>query len=129
MSQKKITLLSNYILILFLILFLSKCGNNNLLVTDPAAQEITIAFNNYYSEDWETRLNSIKVAAKYSNTVHAKNSLLLLLKAINDSHSEIKIEALKILKKMKAPAVEDKIGVLALSDANPNVRVFCTFSS
>jgi HEAT repeat protein len=80
--------------------------------------------NSYNSEDWETRLNSIKSISKYSNTVYAKNSLLLVLKATDDTHSEVRIEALKILKKSKAPAAEEKIGQIALSDENSNVRFF-----
>jgi hypothetical protein len=101
-----------------------KCGSNQF--TDDAAiqKEITIAVNNYNSEDWETRLNSIKSISRFTDTVYAKNSFLLVLKATDDSHSEVRIEALKILKIIKAPAAEEKIGQIALYDENSNVRFF-----
>jgi HEAT repeat protein len=101
------------------------CSSNNKFIEDMAAQqEITSAVNNYNSKNWEVRLESVKNISKYSDSVYAKNSLLLLMKALDDSHSKIRIETLKTLKVMKAPAAEEKIGSMALNDINSNVRFF-----
>lgn len=116
--------LIDFILILtgFLVLC---CSSNNQFIEDMAAQqEITAAVNNYNSENWEVRLASVKSISKYSDSVYTKNSLLLLMKALDDSHAKIRIEALKTLKVMKAPSAEEKIGSIALNDINSNVKFF-----
>lgn len=116
--------LIHFILILSGLLVLC-CSSNNQFIEDMAAQqEITAAVNNYNSENWEVRLESVKSISKYSDSVYAKNSLLLLMKALDDSHTKIRIEALKTLKVMEAPAAEEKIGNMALNDINSNVRFF-----
>jgi len=121
-NKKKFILITSIYMLTIIIL---QCAGNNQFTDDTEIQrDITITVNNYNSEDRETRLESIKHISKYSNTVYAKNSLLLLLKATEDPYSEIRIEALKFLKKMKAPSAEEKIGIIALSDENPNVRFF-----
>ncbi len=116
--------------LIFLLAFtFFKCSSNNQFTEDGEIQkDITNSVNNYNSENWEIRLKSIKNISKYSQTVYAKNSLLLLIKALEDTHSEVRIESLKILKKMKAPAAEEKIGNIAVSDENSNVR-FHAFSA
>lgn len=122
--KKLIPFITKFIQILF-ILLLIRCGGGPRLTEDETIQkDITIAVNNYNSDDWRIRLNSVKSISKYRDSVYAKNSLLLLIKATDDSHSEVQIEALQILKKMKAPAAEDKIRMMALSDENSNVRFF-----
>lgn len=112
------------LILLIITLFLSACGRNQFTEDAAIQKDITIAVNNYNSDDWEIRLNSIKSISKYSDTVYAKNTLLLLFKALNDPHSELRIEALKILKKMKAPGTEEKIGEIATDDENSNVRYY-----
>jgi len=114
------------IIILFLqVLMLLRCSSTNRFSEDIEIQNnITTAVNNYNSDNWETRLNSVKIVSKYSESVYAKNSMLLVIKALDDSHSIVRIEALKVLKKMKAPAAEEKIGILALTDENANARFF-----
>ncbi len=108
-----------------LLLVLSSCSSNVQITNSAKIQnDITIAVNDYNSESWEVRLNAIKKISRYSDTVYAKNSLLLIIKALSDSHSEIRIEALKILTKIKAPAAEKKISGIALLDDNANVRFF-----
>lgn len=108
-----------------LLLIISACSSNGQITSDAKIQnDITIAVNDYNSENWEIRINAIKKISRYSNTVYAKNSLLLIFKALNDSHSEIRIEALKTLTKMKVPAAEKKISSIALLDENANVRFF-----
>ncbi|HNX23499.1 MAG TPA: HEAT repeat domain-containing protein [Spirochaetota bacterium] len=113
------------VIILLSVLILVRCSTGNQFTEDAEIQKnITSAVNNYNSDNWETRLESVKSISKYSNTVYAKNTLLLVLKALDDSHSEVRIEVLKILKKMKAPAAEERIGSIALADENSNVRFF-----
>jgi len=113
------------IIILLEILIVLKCSNTNRFSEDAEIQKnITAAVNNYNSDDWETRLKSIKNVTEYTDTIYAKNTMLLVFKALDDSHSAVRIEALKILKKMKAPAAEEKIGQLALTDENANARFF-----
>lgn len=115
--------LIHFILILAGLLVLC-CSSNQFIEDTAAQQEITAAVNNYNSENWEIRLESVKSISKYSNSVYAKNSLLLLMKALDDSHAKIRIEALKTLKVIKAPAAEEKIGGIALNDINSNVKFF-----
>ena len=125
MSRNKIKLLFIHLTLIVSVLLMLRCSSNNQFTEDTAIQkDITEAVNNYNSEDWQIRLKSVKSISKYSNTVYAKNSLLLILKATDDSHSKVRIEALKILKDMKAPAAEEKIGSMALGDENSNVRFF-----
>ena len=107
-----------------IILLLVKCSGRQSKDDAAIQKDITDSVNNYNSEDWDIRLNAVKNISKYSDTVYAKNSLLLLLKALDDSHSEVRIEALKIVKDMKAPAAEEKIRTIALMDENSNVRYF-----
>jgi HEAT repeat protein len=99
------------------------CGGS-LLMEDAMQKEIITAAKNYNDENWEIRLLAIINISKYSDTIYAKNSLLLLIKALDDPYSVVRIEALKSLKKMKAAAAEEKIGDLAMSDENSNVRYF-----
>ncbi|MCL1864939.1 MAG: HEAT repeat domain-containing protein [Spirochaetes bacterium] len=87
-------------------------------------KEIITAVNSYNDDNWEIRFSAVKNISKYSNTVYAKNSILLLIKALDDPYSEVRIEALKSLKKIKAAAAEEKIGDLALTDESSNVRYF-----
>jgi len=119
MAQTRTTLLYS---ILFLLIL--NCSGRNKFTADAIQKDITAAVSNYNSEDWEVRLNSVKSISKYSNTVYAKNSLLLLLLAIDDSHSEVRIETIKILKTMKATAAEEKLAQISISDENSNVRFF-----
>jgi len=125
MPQKQGTLFHARSITAFLILLVTGCAGSGEFTNNAKIQnDITIAVNNYNSDNWETRLDSIKKISRYSNTVYAKNSFLLIFKALDDSHSEVRIEALKILKPMKAPAAEKKIRSMALLDENPNVRVY-----
>ena len=110
--------------ILIIVSLLPACGSSRFTEDARMQREIIAAVNNYNDENWEIRLNAIKSISKYSNTVYAKNSLLLLIKALDDSSSEVRIEALKSLKHIKAAAAEEKIGDLALTDQNNNVRYF-----
>ena len=114
-------------LILFMLIIVSQflaCSSNQFTEDARIQREIITAVDNYNSENWEIRLSAIKNISKYSNTVYAKNSLLLLIKALDDPYSEVRIEALKSLKNIKAAGAEEKIGALALTDENPNVRYF-----
>jgi len=102
-----------------------KCSSKTQFNDDAVIQEdITNAINNYSSEDWEIRLNSIKRMSRYTGTAYAKNSLMLVIKAMDDSHSKVRIESLKILQKLRLSAAEEKIKNIALSDENANVRFF-----
>ena len=75
------------IILLFFILtpHLFTCSSSSRLTEDAAQKDITLAVNNYNSENWEIRLESIKNISRYSDTIYAKNSMLLLLKAIEDN--------------------------------------------
>ena len=114
-------------LILYILIIVSQilaCSSSQFKENAKIQKEITSAVENYNSENWEIRLFAIKNISKYSDTIYAKNSLLLLIMALDDPYSEVRIEALKSLKKMKATAAEEKIGDLALTDENTNVRYF-----
>ncbi|MCL1833905.1 MAG: hypothetical protein FWG49_05315, partial [Leptospirales bacterium] len=74
------------------------CGGS-LLMEDAMQKEIITAAKNYNDENWEIRLLAIINISKYSDTIYAKNSLLLLIKALDDPYSVVRIEALKSLKK------------------------------
>ena len=104
--------------------FLACIGSSQFAEDAKIQKEIINAVDHYNDENWEIRLFAIKNISKYSETTYAKNSLLLLIKALDDPYSEIRIEALKSLKKIKAAAAESKIGELAMTDENNNVRCF-----
>lgn len=124
MPQVKSKLILIHFLMISSVLLLVSCSNNQFIEDMTAQQEITAAVNSYNSENWEVRLDSVKSISKYTDSIYAKNSLLLLMKALDDSHAKIRIEALKTLKVMKASAAEEKIGSIALNDVNSNVRFF-----
>lgn len=113
------------LLIYLQILFFISCISSNRFSNDAKIEKnITNAVNNYNSDNWEKRLESIKSISKYTNSIYAKNTMLLVIRALDDSHSAVRIEALKILKIMKVPAAEEKIGTIALTDNNYNARSF-----
>jgi len=103
---------------------LAACSSSQFTEDARIQKEIINSVNNYNDENWEIRFSAIQSVSKYSDTIYAKNSLLLLIKALDDPYSEIRIESLKSLKKMKAAAAERKIGDLAMRDGNQNVRYF-----
>jgi len=116
---------SGIFIILIQILFLLKCSSTVRFSSDGEIQNnIKTAVADYNSDNWETRLKAVKKVSQYSDSIYAKNSMLLVFKALDDSHSIVRIEALKIFIKIKAPAAEEKIGILALTDENPNARFF-----
>lgn len=121
-SRVKLILIFPAFIIIPLLLF--RCSTSKFTEDAFIQQDITGAVNNYNSESWETRLASLQRVSKYSNTVYAKNTLLLVMLALDDTHSEVRIEALKILKSMKAQAAMEKIGKIALEDGNTNVRYY-----
>jgi HEAT repeat protein len=113
------------ILIILKVVLLFSCSSTSRLSDDEIIQNnIKRDVNNYNSPNWETRLRSIKSVSKYSESIYAKNSTLLVIKALDDSHSAVRIEALKILRKIKAPAAEEKIRTIALGDINSNARYY-----
>lgn len=110
-------------LLILIYAFFLQCSNAGKFSKDAAIQkDITSAVNNYSSDNWEIRLNAVKSISKYSNSIYVKNTILLLILALEDSHSEIRIESLKILKKIKAPSVEEKLRQIAVTEENPNVK-------
>jgi len=122
-KNKVMTQIKTFILSM-IILSVNYCTTSKFAEIAAIQKDITAAVKDYNSENWETRLNALKRISRYSNTVYAKNSFLLIIIATEDSHSEIRIEALKILKVMKAPAAEERIRSIALSDTNSNVKYF-----
>jgi len=112
------------LLIILNSVLLINCSTTRFSDDTEIQNNIKTAVNNYNSDNWETRLKSIETVSKYSNSVYAKNSILLVIKALDDSHSTIRIESLKTLRKLKAPAAEEKIGVIALTDTNSNARYY-----
>lgn len=101
------------------------CTGGGQLTNDGAIQkDITSAVNDYNSDDWQIRLESVKRVSKHTQTIYAKNSLLLIIKSLEDSHTEIVIESLKILKQIKAPAAEEKIAFIAQYSTYSNVRFY-----
>ena len=113
------------LLIIMNVTLLISCSSTARFSDDAEIQNnIKSAVNNYNSDNWEIRLKSIRSVSKYSDSIYAKNSMLLVIKALDDSHSSIRIEALKILRKIKAPAAEEKIRAIALTDMNSNARYY-----
>ncbi len=113
------------LIIIINILLLISCSSTDRFKNDVEIQDnIKTAVNNYNSDNWEIRLRSIKNISKYSDSIYAKNSILLVIKALDDSHSTVRIEALKILRPIKAPAAKEKIRSIALTDINSNVQYY-----
>ncbi len=105
------------------VLLVSGCSGRGDVLSDAAVQkEITTAVNDFNSDNWQVRIDAVRRISKYSQSVYAKNSLLLIIKALDDSHSEVVIEALEILKQIKAAAAEEKISFIAQNESNPNLK-------
>lgn len=118
--NKKIT----FLFLALVILAVPLCSINEKILNedDAAKKDITAAINNYSSDDWEIRLAAVKRAARYGDTVYAKNVILLLLLAADDYHPIIQIEAIKNLQRIKPLAAADTLRNIALNDTDANVR-------
>lgn len=111
--------------ILFLaIIALASCSLKSGLYPEDteARSSIRNSINDYSSEDWEVRLSAVKRASKYSDTVYAKNVILLMLLAADDYHPLVQIEAIKSLRNTRTEAAREKLRELALNDTDHNVR-------
>lgn len=102
----------------------SSCSMKSVMQTEDlqAKESINRYINNYSSENWEMRLEAIKSASKYNDTVYAGKILNLMLQAASDYHPAVQIEAIKNLKKMKSYSSLEKLRELSLTDPDHNVR-------
>jgi len=89
---------------------------------EAAKKSISSSINDYSSGDWEVRLEAVKSASKYSDTVYARYIMNLVLNAAGDYHPAVRIEAVKSLKKMRSYVSLEKLRELALTDPDHNVR-------
>jgi len=74
--------------------------------------------NGYKSDNWKTRLEAVKAVA----TIKGERAENLVIKALNDPHNAVKMEALQILSKRPIKRARVYIRELALSSQNDNVR-------
>ncbi|HOT18410.1 MAG TPA: HEAT repeat domain-containing protein [Spirochaetota bacterium] len=72
----------------------------------------------YNSNNWKTRVEAIKAVSSIKNE-RAEN---LIIKALNDSHNAVRIEALQILIQRPIKRARPIIRDIALQDSNDNVR-------
>src|SRR5512145_2699623 len=104
-------------------ILVTACSGALITSGDPAAKEIiTRSIRQYSSENWEIRKIGVARAADYTDSAYTKNLVLFFLKATNDPHPLVRMEALKALKKMKAESAMKKIQDLALYDGDTTVR-------
>ena len=108
--------------ILALLLYLS-CSSEALTGEDPEAREaIKRSVKLYSSHNWEIRKMAINRVSVYSGTVYSRNVVLLLLKATDDTHALVRVEALKALTRIKTESAHSRIREMALNDRKTIVR-------
>ncbi|HOP29900.1 MAG TPA: HEAT repeat domain-containing protein [Spirochaetota bacterium] len=100
------------------------CSFKTVLQPDNTADEKTInnSINDYSSGNWHIRIEAVKRASGYINTVYAGKILNLMLLASADYHPAIQIEAIKSLRQMKSYAALEKLREIAMTDPDLNVR-------
>lgn len=74
--------------------------------------------NGYKSDNWKTRLEAVRAVA----AIKGERAENLIIKALDDPHNAVKIEALLILSKRPIKRARVHIRELALNSQNDNVR-------
>lgn len=74
--------------------------------------------NGYKSDNWKTRLEAVRAVA----AIKGERAENLIIKALDDSHNAVKIEALQILFKRPIKRARVQVRNLALHNMNGNVR-------
>ncbi len=74
--------------------------------------------NGYKSDNWKTRLEAVRAVA----AIKGERAENLIIKALDDPHNAVKIEALQILFKRPIKRARIQVRNLALHNMNDNVR-------
>ncbi len=74
--------------------------------------------NGYNSDNWKTRLEAIKAVS----SIKGERAENLIIKALNDSHNTVKIEALQAIYKRPIKRARSQIRTMALESNDDNVR-------
>ena len=118
MLQKPVSYLPTIILLLCL-----SCSSRTAAVENTEAKDaITRSVKLYSSENWEIRKMAISRVVVYSGTAYSRNVILLLLKATDDPHPLVRVEALHALTRIKTESAHGRIREMALYDRETVVR-------
>ena len=125
------------IIIFFCISPLFSCASNNKFFESiEARQKIKAAIDEYKSQNWKQRFHAIKEISDYIGPTNFESGILLkennlnyqllealLIKASNDIHASIQIEALRGLAVLKSRNAYSKIEKIAIDEnEEDNVR-------
>jgi len=106
-----------------LIILSSACSVSTITGEDPVIKAgISASIRQYSSVNWESRRNAIITASEYTDSSYRITLTRFFIKAADDSHPLVRIEALRGLKKMMPPEAMPKIRHMAQYDNSPIVR-------
>ncbi len=109
-------------LILFFFL-LTGCSTSIVqLDNDRIKENIKDVVKDYSSKNWEQRRKSVINISRYSESVYAKNVIIFLLLATEDTHPLVRIEAASALGKIRAVTAMSRLQEMAENDPGLNVR-------
>jgi len=115
----KILSASRFILLITLVFIISH-GCSKSFITDDELNSVKKSAQSYKSENWETRKEAISKICSF-NTPEAET---LLIEALNDSHSSVKIEALKCVSIKKPANAKRLIKEIAEFETDSNIRMY-----
>ena len=118
MLQKRVSYLLLIILLSCLGCSSRTAGGENTEAKDAITRSVKL----YSSENWEIRKMAISRVVVYSGTVYSRNVILLLLKATDDPHPLVRVEALHALTRVKTESAHVRIREIALYDRENLVR-------
>ena len=103
-------------------MFLFNCSS--VLIKEKKTRkqrEIYRIYADFISDDWEKRSNAIKRIDNHLDGSSRKILMKILIRALDDKHDIVKIEALTILGKRVPPSAFNKINIMSRHEAS-NVR-------
>lgn len=114
------TLKASRFIFLITLLFILSHGCSKNYITDDELKSIKKSAQSYKSDNWETRREAINKICSFN----APEAETLLIEALNDSHSSVKIEALKCIS-IKTPANAKRlIKEIAEFETDTNIRMY-----
>jgi len=102
---------------LLLVCFMALCCSSIKPLTNSDAV-LSYYEEGYKSDNWETRVEAIRAISG----IKGEKAENLIIKALDDSHNAVKIEALQILVHRPIKRARNVIRNIALNNSNDNVR-------
>ncbi len=94
------------------------CGRGTTRLNEEERQRMRITATRYESANWQVRRSAIRELASYK----IREAEAVLVKALDDSHTLVRVEALEGLEKTENVTARRRIRALAEYERNNNVR-------